>query len=235
MSNPIKFNLKNEWILILDPDEEIPESLGIRLQEIAEGMKQIDYVKIARKNFIFNHWMKASMWWPDLNIRMFRSGKVKWGNRIHRPPEVSGLGIDLEADEKFAIKHNHYMSITEFLEKMIRYTKIQSEELVEDGYKFNWKDLIIKPLSEFLSRFFANKGYEDGVHGLVLSFLQAFSFLIVYIRVWEKEGFKSKEVSLADLKNLNKKSAEEINYWFKYSNLSKNVFKRFAQKIKNKI
>lgn len=224
----------NEWILLIDPDEEIPQTLSERLQEIAESMKQIDYVKIPRKNVIFGHFMKASMWWPDFNVRFFRKGKVNWTDKIHQPPVVSGMGIDLDPIEKYAVIHNHYKSLTEFLEKVMRYTKIQAGELLKDGYKFDWRDLIKKPFSEFLGRFFANRGYEDGLHGLVLALLQAFSFLLVYLRIWEIQGFKSQTFNLQELQEVNKESEKEIEYWFKNAALSGNSFKRFFQKVRNK-
>lgn len=225
----------NQWVLIVDPDEEIETSLAERLIQIASTMKEIDYVRIARKNLIFGKWMKAAMWWPDYNIRFFRKDKIKWTDKIHRPPEALGEGIDLEAKEEYAIIHHHYLSISQFLERMIRYTKIQAEELHKGDYKFEWKDLIKKPVSEFLGRYFANKGYEDGLHGLSLSLLQAFSFFIMYLRVWEMEKFKNQQLEVGEFKELVNQSASEIEYWFKYINLSKNPFKRFVQKVKNKI
>ncbi len=225
----------NDWILVIDPDEEIPPTLAKRLQEMAADLKQISYVRLPRKNLIFGRVMKASMWWPDYNVRFFRKGAVSWIDNIHRSPEVKGEGIDLPAEEGLSITHYHYSSIVQFLERMIRYTKVQAEELRKEGYKFDWKDLIKKPLSEFLSRFFANKGFEDGLHGLALSFLQSFSFLIVYLRLWEMEGFKSAEINLKDAEEVGKQSGFEINYWFKNVNLPKNTFKRFFQKLKNNI
>ncbi len=224
-----------EWILILDPDEEIPNSLAAKLQQIAERMHEIDYVRLPRKNLIFGKWMKASMWWPDFNIRFFRKGKVEWTDKIHRPPQTQGVGIDLSEDERLSVIHHHYDSITQFLERMNRYTKIQAEELVEGGYKFNWEDLIKKPLGEFLGRFFANKGYADGIHGLVLSLLQSFSFLIVYLRIWEAEKFKQEAIDMKELEGVSKQAREELRYWFKFINLSKNPFKRFVQKVKDKV
>lgn len=220
-----------DWMLVLDPDEEIPASLADRLKQIALKMNQINYVRIPRKNIIFNKWMKNTGWWPDYNIRFFRKGKVKWTDKIHRPPEALGEGIDLEASEKYAIVHHHYESIDQFLERMSRYTKIQSEELVKKGYVFDWKDLIKKPLEEFLSRFFANKGFKDGFHGLSLSLLQAFSQFVLILKVWEMQGFKSSEILSGELKELSDQSAREINYWFKYGKSERNPFKKFFQKI----
>lgn len=220
------------WILVLDADEEIPESLAKRLKDLANGMKRIDYVEIPRKNFIFGRWMKASRWWPDYHIRFFRAGKVKWGNGIHSKPKSEGEGITLTADENWAITHRNYNSLSQYIMRMDRYTTIQARELVAGGYKFRWQDLIQKPLSEFLSRFFAGRGFEDGLHGLALSLLQAFSFLIVYLKVWEKNKFKTHELKLEDLEILKQQGGEELSYWFKKSKSSANIFKTFLQKFK---
>ena len=222
----------NEWILVLDPDEEIPESLKERLMEIASKMDQIDYVRLPRKNVIFGKWMKGAMWWPDYNVRFFKKGKVLWTDEIHRPPETEGKGLDLSADEGLAIIHHNYQTIFQFIERMNRYTTVEAEELKKQGYKFNWQDLFDKPLNEFLSRFFANRGFEDGLHGLALSMLQAFSFLIVYLKVWENSSFKETALNLTDLEAEKSKMGYQINYWMKEIKSSKNPFKRFFSKFK---
>jgi glycosyltransferase involved in cell wall biosynthesis len=220
------------WILILDADEEIPPSLAVRLKEVAQKMKKIDFVKIPRKNIIFGKWMKASMWWPDLNIRFFRKDKVEWTDKIHRPPKTIGAGISLPEDVQLAIVHLHYKSIPQFLERMTRYTKIQSEELKKGGYKLEWQDFIKKPLGEFLSRFFANRGFEDGLHGLALSLLQASSQLVVYLNIWEMERFEKRDISIDEVKLLREESGKEFDWWI--SHISKSGFKGFFKNIKEK-
>ena len=225
----------NDWVLVLDPDEEVPEKLAKRLQQIAEKMNQINFVRISRKNLIFGKWMKAAMWWPDYNIRFFKKGSVNWTDEIHRPPKTEGIGIDLEPEEDLSIFHHHYDSISQFLNRLNRYTEVQAKELIKTGYRFTWSDLIIKPTGEFLGRFFANRGFEDGLHGLALSLLQGFSFLIMYLKVWEIDSFSDQEITIKELKETKNKMGSEITYWFKYGTLSKNPFKRFIQKAKNKI
>lgn len=220
-----------EWILVLDPDEEIPDSLRERLIQIANKMKEIDYVRIPRKNIIFGKWMKASMWWPDLNVRFFKKGAVSWSDKIHRPPETSGDGLDLEAEEKWVIVHHNYQTVSQFVERMNRYTSVEAEQLKKDGYQFNWKDLIQKPTSEFLSRYFANKGYLDGVHGLSLSLLQAFSFLVVYLKLWEMGKFKEKDVNIDEVEKLKGKAASELNWWFNHISKDRDFWKKFRKKI----
>lgn len=225
----------NEWVLILDPDEEIPSSLRTRLIEVASKMKQIDYVRLPRKNLIFGKWMKASMWWPDYNVRFFKKGKVRWSDKIHRPPKTQGAGIDFPAEENLAIIHHNYQSITQFLTRMDRYTSVETRQLIKQNYIFKWPDLIEKPVGEFLSRFFANKGYMDGLHGLALSLLQALSFLIVYLKVWENSNFNDTTISLTELEAEKNKAGFQINYWVKMTKSSKNPFKRFLQKMRNRI
>lgn len=222
------------WILVLDTDEEVPEALAKELQKVARENK-VSFIEIPRKNIIFGKWMKASMWWPDYNVRFFKKGAVEWSDKIHLSPKTKGEGYKILAEEKFAFVHYHYTTVTQFIERMNRYTTIQAQQLKEEGCKFLWSDVIKKPLGEFLGRFFAHRGFEDGLHGLALSLLQALSFLVMYLKLWEMEGFKAQEISLKDLRGLSCQGNKEINYWFKYGNLSRNFFKRFFQRVINKI
>lgn len=224
-----------DWILILDADEEISTTLATRLQEIVTEGDNTDFVEIPRRNIIFGKQINNSLWWPDYHPRFYKRGKVVWKNEIHAKPETNGTGLTLPVEVSLAIIHHHYQTLIQFIERMNRYTTIQANELTKDGYKFYWLDLINKPVGEFMNRYFASRGFEDGLHGLVLGFLQAFSFLVMYLKVWEIEKFKEQEIKLDDFKKESKKIGREMNYWFKYANLSKNPFKRFAQKIKNKI
>lgn len=224
-----------DWVLILDADEEIPVSLADKLQEIAQDPKGTAFVQVPRKNFIFNKWMKASFWWPDYNIRFFKKGAVVWGDKIHSKPETKGEGLTLPAEKNLAIVHYNYGSISQFVLRMNRYSDIQAGELYKEGVRFSWTDLISKPLSEFLSRFFAHRGFEDGLHGLALSLLQAFSFLLVYLKLWEMEKFTEKDLSINEIQSEAMKGGKELSYWFNFVQLSKNPIKKIFQKVSSKI
>jgi len=184
-----------DWILILDADEVIPPSLVKTLQKLARNKKGLTYFRLPRKNLIFNKWIKHSRWWPDYNIRFFKKGHVCWSEKIHSVPLTSGEGTDLEAKEVNAITHYHYQTISQYLERLIRYTQIQAKDLIDSGYKFDWRDMLKKPTGEFLSRFFAGEGYKDGLHGLVLALLQSFFEMVKYLRVWENQKFVDQEIN----------------------------------------
>lgn len=204
----------NEWVLVLDADETLSESLTKKIKEIKKT-SEADYYRIPRKNIILGKWMKHTRWWPDYNIRLFKKGFVVWSEEIHKVPVTKGKGADLPDTEDLAIIHNNYKNIDDYLDKMLRYTKIQSDELIRNGYKFEFTDVVKKPVSEFLSRYFAGQGYKDGLHGLALSSLQAFSELVLYIRVWGREGYKDKDISKKEIKTLFGKVVDEFKWWIR--------------------
>lgn len=216
----------NNWVLILDADEEIPDTLSKRLSELAEKNISANYVEIPRKNIIFGRWMKASFWWPDYQIRFFKKGEVIWNDKIHSKPQTKGEGLTLSPEEGLAIVHHNYNSVSQFVERLNTYTEVEAKQLLDDGYKFSWKDLIQKPIGEFLSRFFANKGNLDGVHGLALSLLQAVSFLIVYLKIWEKNKFKEGSISLNEIDEERIKVENAFKYWMNQSKSGGNIFRR---------
>jgi len=167
---------------------------------------------------------------PDYVIRLFKKGSIRWSEKIHSVPLTRGEGKDLEAKEINAIVHYNYNSIAQYLERLNRYSKIQAEELVASGYKFNWQDVLKKPMNEFLSRFFAGEGYKDGLHGLVLALLQAFSELIRYLKVWEKEKFVEQDIS-----SYHEIMEENINDYLHWQLKSSGLIDKIRLKIKKKI
>jgi len=204
---------KSDWVLVLDPDEELSVGLVEKLKSISLASTSFDYYRIPRKNIIFGKWIKHSRWWPDYNIRFFKKGFVSWSEVIHQVPFTKGTGLDLEAKEENAIIHHHYETVDQYLERMNRYTTALSQNLVDKGYKFDWRDLVEKPINEFLSRFFQGEGYKDGLHGFVLSLLQGFSEFVVYLKVWQKEKFKSEDFKLKEVISEMRKAESDLHYW----------------------
>ena len=205
---------RTNWILMLDPDEEIPSKLSSRLKEIVKK-PEADYFRLPRKNIIFGKWIKHSRWWPDYKIRFFKKGFVSWNEVIHSVPMTQGKGMDLPEKEEYAIIHYNYKNISSYFEKMLRYTDAQKDNLLKAGYVFSWKDLIKKPLDEFLSRYFEGEGYKDGIHGLALSLLQSFSELVLYLKVWEKQGFEEKNIGKSEIKTELNKGTSDVKWWLR--------------------
>jgi len=206
---------QGKWVFVLDADEKIPPFLAKKLKKIAETKKKLICVLIPRKNIILNHWMQNSRWWPDYLPRFFRKGKVHWPKQIHQQPDLAGKNIyALPDNEKFAIVHYNYKSLNQFLERGQNYAAIQAKELVnERNYHLSSKDLILKPLEEFLSRFFVGEAYRDGIHGLALSLLQAWVQLLTYLKVWEMQKYEEKSLEASRAKEIFREATYQLEYW----------------------
>ncbi len=201
-----------DWILVLDPDEEVTTTLAKKIREIIKA-GIYDYVRIPRKNIIFGHFMRHAHFWPDYNVRLFKKGSVEWSNVIHTVPAIKGKGADLESKEEFALIHYHYGSVEQYLERMNRYTTVQAELKVKSGYKFKWQDMLLRPANEFLSRYFGDEGYKDGPYGLALSLMQGFSELAFYLKIWQAEKFKDQRMQLGEVISEMREREKDLHYW----------------------
>ncbi|GIW64211.1 MAG: glycosyl transferase [Patescibacteria group bacterium] len=186
----VKNLAKTEYILFLDPDEVIQPKLKTLIKS---NLNNYDYFKIPRKNIIFDKWIKHSRWWPDYQIRLFKKDKVFWPEIIHSQPKIIGKGLEIEADENLAIIHYNYQNLDQYLEKAQRYAKSEAQQLIKEDKIFTFKDVINKALNEFISRYFADLGYKDGIHGFILSFLQMFYYFLVYFYYLESKKFTTDE------------------------------------------
>ncbi len=201
-----------DWVLVLDPDEEIPTSLAKKISVVLKA-PDADYYRLPRKNIIFGKWMKHSRWWPDYNIRLFKKDFVSWNEIIHGVPLTKGKGEYLETNEESAIVHYHYDSIEQYVDRLNRYTSAQAKLKLKEDYKFSWHDLLSKPSNEFFSRYFFGEGYKDGLHGLALSLLQSFSELVLYLKIWQLNKFEEKRIALKDVISVMNIQERDAKYW----------------------
>ena len=104
------------------------------------------------------------------------------------------------------------------------YTENEAESMVRENVHMSWIDAIRLPLSDFLKTFFLQAGYKDGLHGLVLSTLQAFYAFLVFTKVWQKQGFReeAQEHMIKKLLEEWMRAQHEISYWF-FSSLIKDT------------
>ena len=231
---------KEDWILSLDADERVTPELtseikSVLSQEPRANSQQSNGYWIPRKNIIFGKWIQSDMWWPDYQLKLFRKSKGKFEKSVHRALVLEG------ASEKLTnpLVHYNYVSIHQYLAKLNNYTDVEVESLSKDGHKFNWLDAVRFPVNDFVKTFFLQRGFKDGIHGLVLSMFQAFYMGIVFAKLWEKEGFKEVESRnfLREVLEEFKDSKNKIIYWLTSSliNESKNPLKKLGLKVKRKI
>ena len=205
-----------EWILSLDADEVVTPELAKEIRHVVSSQQpaaRSDVVGywIPRKNIIFGKWIMHGLWWPDKQLRLFQRGMGRFRcKHVHEYLEVDGPTGELQ--EPYI--HHNYETISQFIRKMDTiYTESEVQKLVRTTYKFAWFDAIRFPISDFVKVFFAQEGYKDGLHGLVLALLQAFYSFIVFAKLWEQKKFEEEELSLGGIQQELQKNHADIHYW----------------------
>jgi len=225
-----------DWILNLDADEEVTGELKNEIQTILKSdMTQAKKgYWIPRKNIIFGKWIQYGLWWPDKQMRLFQRGSGKFQCRhIHEYIQIEGEMGDLTNP----YIHYNYDSISQYLQKLERCTTSEALALKESQYQLSWFDALRFPLSDFIKIFFAQNGYRDGLHGLVLSLFQGFYSFIVFTKLWEMEQFSQKSVTLPTMLEELKKQKHELSYWITSVKIreSRNIFYTILLKIKRRL
>ncbi len=230
-----------DWTLIIDSDEEVPVTLANKISELmlTQG---VDGYSLPRKNIIFGKWIQHSGFWPDYIVRLFKTGKGSYPPYVHVQPTIEGVSQKLQADEKFAIVHHHYDSIEQFILRLNVYTSLEAKKLVELHAK-NPQDYVLPTtrflqefFNQFFSRYFDQKGYRDGVYGVILSLLMATYMMIVAMKVWEITK-KEVNISLEDIEQEVTDACQATSYWVANEKLQteKNALHKLSLKIRRKL
>jgi len=200
----------SDWILNLDADEVIPPELSKEILEIIQNNPKENGFWIARKNFSFGKWIQHGLWWPDKQLRLFRRNKGSFPCvHIHEYIEVDGEVTTL----RNPYDHYNYESIHQYLAKIDRASTSEALSLKQSKYELSWFDAFRFPVSDFLKIYFAQHGYRDGLHGLVLALFQAFYSFAVFAKYWEMNGFISRDISSEEIAVELKHNAKELKYW----------------------
>ncbi|OGV93059.1 hypothetical protein A3B57_01790 [Microgenomates group bacterium RIFCSPLOWO2_01_FULL_47_10] len=198
---------KHEWILVLDADEEVPIPLAEELETIINS--GYDVIDIPRKNIIFGRWLEHAGWWPDYQRRIFRKNFVVWSDTIHSKPAVKGKIKILPPEEKYALIHQNYQTIEQYLDRLNRYTSIEAKHL--SGAVTSQAKIIETGFSELFNRFFKEQGFKGNLHGLSVSFLQMFYQIVTQLKIWQAQEFKS---ASGTINQIFPSIISQMKYWY---------------------
>ena len=212
--------VSGDWVFILDADEEVSPGLKEFLHSLIkiEQADLADCYYVPRQNLIFGKWVKTG-WWPDYQLRLFRQGQVTWQDEIHSIPITSGKVAELPADLDYSIIHHNYQTVDQYIDRLNRYTRIESQQQLENP-RINSKKLTASRLiqdfnDELLRRLFAERGIEEGLHGVGLSYLQSMFQLVTTLKIWQQKqfppttGHKQAVAAMRQLRQLQ----QDLNYW----------------------
>lgn len=166
-----------DWIFVLDADEVASYPLSQTLLRIAREEK-VDVCCLPRLNYFGGFPLLHSGWGPkqDLVQRFYRKGYLLHPKNVHgRPVLKEGSRIvDLSFQDGSASIHFSYINVSHVIQKLDRYTNIEAAELFEKGKKAGFREILVRPVLEFINRYVRRKGCLDGWPGFYYCVLMLF-------------------------------------------------------------
>lgn len=170
-----------DWILNIDADERVSAGLSDEIRLAAASGDRNGYY-IPRKNSFGGRHVRHCGWWPDYNLRLYRKGSGSWvERRVHEAVKLTGKAGHL----KNPLEHKTYKDVSDYLQRMQRYSTLAAEEMHAAGKEAGAIDLLFRPCFTFFKMYFLKLGFLDGRLGIILSTLYASYTLAKYAKLWE--------------------------------------------------
>ena len=176
--------LTHRWVMIVDADERVPETLRAEIERVLADPGRADGYWIFRANHFFGRPIHGAGWQRDKVLRLFDRTKGAYEPlHVHAEVEIRGRVDRLES----RLIHHTYRSLDQYFEKFGRYTKWSADDLKARGIRASWSRLLFRPWFRFWRMYLLEGGFRYGRRGVVLCMLAAFSVFTKYARRWEDE------------------------------------------------
>lgn len=175
----------HDWILSLDADEALSESLEAEIWRLKKNGPDCDAYTMPRMAQYLGKWIRHSGWYPDRKVRLYHRAKATWvGDFVHESVKVEGKLGHLESN----LLHFTCDSLSEHLRTMDRYTTLAAEQLIAQKVEPTWTRLVLEPPWTFFRTYVLQRGFLDGVEGLAIANMAALYNFLKYAKARYMSG-----------------------------------------------
>ncbi|HSX14068.1 MAG TPA: glycosyltransferase family 2 protein [Chlamydiales bacterium] len=181
LRNQIAAMARNDWILALDSDEVLSESLIHEILHIQ--LNQSLAYAIPRHNFYQGKRIRGCGWSPDYVARLYHRKQTRY--------------FDLEVHESLETKnvqkltaplfHTPYRTTFDFLAKMQHYSTLFAQQY-QGKKSSSFQKAILHAAFTFFRSYILKRGFLDGSEGFVISLYNANSTFYKYMKLKELNG-----------------------------------------------
>lgn len=220
-------NINTEWTMRIDADEELMDNLVNEIdQKLPIIEKKVNGVVLRRRVYFMGRWIKHGGRYPELLLRIFRTGKAMCEQKMMDEHIIlfEGETIEFKYDlidnntkdlNWWTNKHNWYSN-----REVLDYQMTNEKNLNEDTLSKNRvsskqakRKRVIKNRGYyglpkffrshcyFIYRYYIKLGFLDGPEGKIFHFLQAYWYrFLVDAKMYECEKYDRKIDPQGDLK-----------------------------------
>lgn len=218
--------IETEWSMRMDADEELLPELAAEIeQKLSNVQEPVNGVILRRRVMFMGKWIKHGGRYPELLLRIFRTGKAMCEQKIMDEHMILSEGTTIKFNndlvdnnqknlEWWIAKHNWY-SNREVLDHQLTIAKEMDTALEENGISSGQAKMkrVVKNGGYyhlpkfwrahlyFIYRYYFKLGFLDGPEGKIFHFLQAYWYrFLVDAKMYECEKKGTKMENQGDLK-----------------------------------
>ena len=172
-----------DWVLCLDADEWLSDSLASAVREALAAPENIQAngFELSRLSAFCGQWMRAGAWYPDHGVRLVRRGHANFSaDLVHERLLVQGRIRRLPG----LLLHDSIRTLESAIDKMNRYSTGRARDHVARGRRGSVGRALLHGLWAFVRTFIVKRGFVDGRLGLVLAILEAEGTYHRYLKMW---------------------------------------------------
>lgn len=172
-----------EWVLSLDADEALDPGLAAEVADVVKHPRNgVHGFRLNRRANFCGVWIRHSGRYPDYVPRLGLRERVRFSqDLIHEHMEVTGNTRDLGGH----LLHYTTPDLKSYLAKLSFYADLSARQLYARGRVARVVDVSLRPLYQFLRSYILQRGFLDGMAGLLIAGLSAVSVFTKYARLWE--------------------------------------------------
>lgn len=186
-------DLRHDWVLMLDADEQATPGFCRELAEcVAAADGQTAAFAVCRKTMLASRWLKYSDGFPVWIMRAVRRGRARFASSGHGEvpvPPVDGRVLRIREP---IVHHPFSKGLSDWLDRHNHYSSREAALELNAGIPIAWSDLFCRdaarrrgalrnlgrrmpcrPLLRFAWQYFWKRGFLDGRAGLTFSMLMA--------------------------------------------------------------
>lgn len=173
---------QGDWVLCLDADESVSESLaGELLAAVAQAGPEVVAFSMPRLSRYLGRWIRHGGWFPDRKVRLVRRGKAVWqGENPHDKLVPDGQTAALVQP----LHHFVYRSLFDQVVTINNFSDIYVRQRSPAGGWFVWAGLV-HALGKFAECYLWKLGLLDGLAGLIIAVNSAWYVFLRHAKTWE--------------------------------------------------
>lgn len=173
----------HDWILSLDADERLDDTLREEIRKVMQNPEHRAY-RMNRLNNYCGKWIRHGGWYPDTKTRLWNRRFGRWGG-LNPHDKVIMNGEQALPKLRGNILHYSYATKEEHVQKSIYFSGIAAQAYFDSGKRSSWLRIWLNPTVKFFKEYFLKYGFLDGAAGLHIARMNAKETRMKYRKLLE--------------------------------------------------